>query len=129
MGSKLHVRGPGTRYDSLARNRIPAGQVVGMDKCRCSIKCRGCLNRTVIIEDQYVGGVRYGNSGRTTWHGIHWWQTSGASTFDPAVPPPIAAAYDEALRCLSAGAPNGAAALLRNALALIVADKGTESAK
>lgn len=45
------------------------------------------------------------------------------------MPAPIAAAYDEGLRCLSAGAPNGAAALLRNALTLIVTDKGTETAK
>ena len=44
------------------------------------------------------------------------------------MPAPIAVAYDEAIRCLYAGAPNGAAALLRNALALIVADKGTEAA-
>jgi hypothetical protein len=33
------------------------------------------------------------------------------------------------VRCLSARAPNGAAALLRNALALIVADKGSDAAK
>lgn len=91
------------------------------------LECYGCHNRIVVIEDQYVGGVRHGSSGRTTWRGIHWWPTPGG-TFDPAVPAPIAAAYDEAIRCLSAGAPNGAAALLRNALALIVADKGTEAA-
>ena len=45
------------------------------------------------------------------------------------MPAPITASYDEAVRCLSAGAPNGAAALLRSALARIVADKGTETAK
>ena len=93
------------------------------------LECYGCLDRIVVVEDQYAGGVWHGSSGRATWRGIHWWPTPGAGTFDPAVPAPIAAAYDEAVRCLSAGAPNGAAALLRNALALIVADKGTEVAK
>jgi len=93
------------------------------------LECQGCQDRTVVIEDQYTGGVRYGSSSRVTWRGFHWWPAPGAGTFDPAVPAPIAAGYDEAIRCLSAGAPNGAAALLRNALALIVADKGTEAAK
>jgi Domain of unknown function (DUF4145) len=93
------------------------------------LQCQGCADCTVVIEDSYVGGVRYGSSGRTTWHGIHWWPTPGAGTFDPAVPGPVAIAFDEAVRCLSAGAPNGAAALLRNALALIVIDKGSETAK
>lgn len=83
----------------------------------------------MVIEDSYVGGVLHGSSGQTTWRGVHWWPTPGAGSFDPAVPAPIAAAFDEAVRCLSAGAPNGAAALLRNALALIVADKGSAAAK
>lgn len=106
----------------------PGGARLGYQQVSI-LECNGCQDRTVIIEDQYVGGVRYGSSGRTTWRGFHWWPTPGAGTFDPVVPAPIAAAYDEASRCLSAGAPNGAAALLRNALALIVADKGTEAAK
>ena len=93
------------------------------------LECNGCQDRTVIIEDQYTGGVRYGSSGRVTWRGFHWWPPQGAGTFNPVVPAPIAAAYDEAVRCLSVGAPNGAAALLRNVLTLIVADKGTEAAK
>jgi hypothetical protein len=94
-----------------------------------TLQCRGCADCVVVIEDSYVGGVRHGSSGRTTWRGVHWWPTPGASAFDPVVPSTIAAAFDEALRCLSAGAPNGAAALLRHALALIVADKGSDAAK
>jgi hypothetical protein len=93
------------------------------------LECYGCRARIVVVEDEYVGGVLHGTSGQTTWHGIHWWPTPRASTFDPAVPALIVAAYDEAVRCLSAGAPNGVAALLRTALALIVADKGSEAAK
>ena len=93
------------------------------------LQCHGCADCTVVIEDSYVGGVQHGSSGRTTWRGIHWWPTPGAGTFDPAVPAPVTAAYDEAARCLSAGAPNGAAALLRNALAFIVIDKGSDTAK
>jgi hypothetical protein len=93
------------------------------------LQCSGCGDCVVVIEDSYVGSVLHGSSGQTTWRGVHWWPTPGAGSFDPAVPAPIAAAFDEALRCLSAGAPNGAAALLRNALALIVADKGSAAAK
>jgi hypothetical protein len=83
------------------------------------LACHGCGDCTVVIEDPHDGG----------WRRIHWWPVPGAGAFDPAVPAPIAAAYDEGLRCLSAGAPNGAAALLRNALTLIVIDQGTETAK
>jgi Domain of unknown function (DUF4145) len=93
------------------------------------LQCSGCRDCIVVIEESYVGGIRHGNSGLQTWRGVHWWPTPGGGSFDPAVPEAIAAAFDEAVRCLSAGAPNGAAALFRNALALIVADKGSEAAK
>jgi Domain of unknown function (DUF4145) len=83
------------------------------------LQCHGCADCTVVIEEQCAAG----------WQGIHWWPVPGAGAFDPAVPAPVAAAYDEGIRCLSAGAPNGAAALLRNALTLIVSDKGTDTAK
>jgi hypothetical protein len=93
------------------------------------LQCNGCAECVVVIEDSYVGGVRHGNSGRQTWRGVHWWPPPSGGSFDPAVPEEIAAAFDEAMRCLSAGAPNGAAALFRNALAFIVVDKGSEAAK
>jgi hypothetical protein len=80
---------------------FPGGQRIPRQQVSV-LECYGCRARTVVVEDVYVGGVRHGSSGQT---------------------------YDEALRCLSAGAPNGAAALLRTALALIVADKGSETAK
>ena len=34
----MHVKGPAARYGPLARSGVPAGQAVGMCKCRCSIK-------------------------------------------------------------------------------------------
>jgi hypothetical protein len=50
-------------------------------------------------------------------------------SLDPSVPANVAASYAEAVRCLSANAPHGAAALLRTALAYIVQDKGSAEAK
>jgi hypothetical protein len=36
----LHVSGPQARYGSLATRRVPAGQAVVWDKCRCSINAK-----------------------------------------------------------------------------------------
>jgi hypothetical protein len=41
----------------------------------------------------------------------------------------VVQAYAEGLRCLSAGAPNGAVAMFRTAMTHIVADKGSAEAK
>ncbi len=60
---------------------------------------------------------------------MFWWPTPGAAEFGPEVPPAVAKAYDEGLRCVSISAPNAAAAMLRNAIAAIVEDKGSVEAK
>lgn len=92
-------------------------------------ECDACHRGIVVIEDLYVGGVRYGGSGHVTWHGIYWWPTPGTASFGPEVPSPVADAYAEGMRCISAGAPNGAAALFRTALTWIVQAIGSDAAK
>lgn len=57
------------------------------------------------------------------------WPTPGSALLDSVVPLTVSTAYDEAVRCLSAHAPNGAVAMLRTTLTWIVEDKGSEEAK
>lgn len=93
------------------------------------LECQGCRLGVVVIEDLYVGGVRYGGSGMQSWHGIHWWPTPGAGSLPSEVPSTVAGAYSEGMRCLSVGAPNAAVAMFRTAMTWIVLDKGSAEAK
>jgi hypothetical protein len=93
------------------------------------LECSGCRDRVIVIEDELVGGQRGGRSGMTSWEAIFWWPTPGAQSLGPEVPTTVAGAYDEGARCLSAGAPNGAVAMFRSAMAWIVSDKGSAEAK
>jgi hypothetical protein len=93
------------------------------------LQCRGCGDCVVTVEDKLVGGVRGGQSGYVSWEGIFWWPPAGARTVGQDVPAEIARSYDEGMRCLSAGAPNGAVAMMRNTLAFIVQDKGSATAQ
>ena len=88
-----------------------------------------CHDRIVVIEDQLHDGKRGVGAGTITWEGIHWWPIPGSGAFGPEVPTAVAESYGEGMRCLSAGAPNGAVALFRTAMTWIVADKGTDAAK
>lgn len=93
------------------------------------LECDGCHDRILVVEDEYVGGVRGGRAGNVTWQGTYWWPTPGSASFGAEVAPAVADAYGEGLRCLSAGAPNGAVAMFRTAMTWIVDDKGSASAK
>lgn len=93
------------------------------------LECSGCHDRTIVIEDELIGGRRGGKAGAVTWEGIHWWPTPGAGNLGVAVPANVANAYGEGARCLSAGAPNGAVAMFRTAMTCIVNDKGSPAAK
>jgi hypothetical protein len=93
------------------------------------LECNGCRLGIVVVEDEYVGGVKYGGSGNVTWHGIHWWPVPGSGNLGAAVPSNVAESYGEGMRCLSAGAPNGAVAMFRTAMTWIVEDKGSVAAK
>lgn len=96
------------------------------------LMCAYCQQGVVVIEEQWVGGAKRGarqGGGVVSWHGIHWWPTPGASSLGPEVPENVAAAYDEGVRALSAGAPNASAAMFRTAIAYMVQDRGSEAAK
>jgi hypothetical protein len=93
------------------------------------LECSGCNDRIVVVEDQLVGGQRGGRGGTVTWEGAHWWPTPGAQSLGSSVPPNVADAYGEGVRCLSANAPNGAVAMFRAAMTWIVDDRGSEAAK
>jgi hypothetical protein len=93
------------------------------------LQCSGCRDRIVVIEDELVGGQRGGRGGAVRWEGVYWWPTPGSDNLSDAVPAAVAGAYREGIRCLSAGAPNGAVAMLRTAMTWIVDDKGSPEAK
>jgi hypothetical protein len=86
------------------------------------LQCNGCQGHIVVVEQN-----PYTNA--AIWRGVQWWPVPSVGQFDLSVPALISAAYDEAQRCLNANAPNAAAAMLRNVIAQIVIDKGSESAK
>ncbi|MEH0981823.1 DUF4145 domain-containing protein [Micromonospora sp. CPCC 205556] len=93
------------------------------------LECHGCKQRVAVIEEKLIGGSKDGRSGRVSWAGFHWWPTPGGGQLDPSIPKAVADAYGEGLRCLAAGAPHGAVAVLRTALAYVVKDKGSDAAK
>lgn len=93
------------------------------------LECSGCHDRIVVIEDQLVGGQLGGRSGTISWRGLYWWPIPGSGSLGEDVPTAVAQAYDEGMRCLSAGAPNGAVAMFRTAMTYIVEDKGSPAAK
>jgi hypothetical protein len=93
------------------------------------LECSGCRDRIVVVEDELVGGRVGGTSGPVTWRGLHWWPTPGSGSLSADIPPSVRAAYAEGMRCLSAGAPNGAVAMFRTAMTFVVEDKGTAAAQ
>lgn len=94
------------------------------------IECMGCSGKSVVIEE--ATGSSHPNM---PLQGVHWWpDPSSAGAFDESdetgpVPVGVAAAYNEGVRCLTAQAPNAAAAMFRTAAAQIVEDKGSENAR
>jgi hypothetical protein len=93
------------------------------------MECAYCQQNIVVIEDELHDGERGKKSGRVSWRGIHWWPSPGGGTLGSDVPDSVSKAYDQGVRCLSASAPDGAAAMFRTALAYLVQDKGSEQAK
>jgi hypothetical protein len=93
------------------------------------MECAYCQQNIVVIEEELHDGQRDKKSGMTSWRGIHWWPTPDGGTMGPYVPESISQAYAEGVRCLSANASNGAAAVFRTALAYLVEDKGSDQAK
>lgn len=93
------------------------------------LECSGCRDRIVVIEDRLQDARRESQSGMISWQGIHWWPIPGTVGFSEDVPERVIASFGEGIRCLSAGAPNGAVAMFRTAMTWIVLESGSEAAK
>lgn len=91
------------------------------------LNCMACQLGTAVIE------IKPPNSSAHEYRraGILWWPTPGALTEDTRsdVPPEIAAAYEEGVRCIGALAPTAAVTMFRNAIAQIVNKMGSDEAK
>lgn len=91
--------------------------------------CMGCGQGTAVIEEKWVGrreGI--GGGGTIRWRGIHWWPPVAIAGITGAVPLRIRSCLEEGLKCLSAGAPRGAAVMFRRTLEAIVREKGSSAA-
>lgn len=100
------------RQISFAANRAVERAVV--------LECQGCQECTVVIELYRSGSAQ----------GLHWWPMPGFDAPDVAgVPDDVANAYNEGSRCISVNAPNAAVAMFRTAIAHIVQEKGSDTAK
>lgn len=96
------------------------------------LECQGCRQNVVVIEEEYIGGRRKrdgGRSGVVQWRGIHWWPTPGMRSGDPDIPADVAEAIAEATRCIAVRGPRAAAVMFRGALGQVVTDRGSEVAK
>lgn len=107
----------------------PTGMERLHDQRLSVLECAYCQQNIVVVENQLIGGTRGGRGGAVTWEGIHWWPTPGAGALGSDVSARVASAYDEGVRCLSANAPNGAAAMFRTALTYMVEEHGSPEAK
>lgn len=126
---QIKGNGPLTYKPDVFTSR-PDGGMARLPLERVSIlECGYCQQGIVVIEEERVGGVRGGKSGTAAWHGIHWWPTPGAGALGADVPSKVASAYDEAVRALSARAPNASMAMFRTAMSYMVEDHGSAEAK
>jgi hypothetical protein len=97
-----------------------------------SLRCMGCGQATVVIEEEWVGdhprreGIQGG--GAISWRGIHWWPPPGATDLDEAIPEKLRDCYSESIRALSAKAPRGAVVLLRRTVEGVVRERGSAAA-
>jgi hypothetical protein len=94
--------------------------------------CQGCRQGVVVVEERCLNGVpvrKGAKSGTESWSGIHWWPMPGTQRGSDDVPVAIADAVAEGYRCLAAQAPRAAVVMFRSALALIVDERASETAK
>jgi hypothetical protein len=97
-----------------------------------SLLCLGCGQATAVVEEEWVGDqpARKGRrGGAITWHGVHWWPPPSSADLDDAIPTGLRDSYAEAMRVLSARAPNAAAVMLRRTIEGIVKESGSEAAQ
>jgi hypothetical protein len=84
------------------------------------LRCAACDTSIISIEHHSEDG---------DWQGQHWWPTPGLGALSNSVPDQIVSAYDEGIRAISVSAPRAAAVMFRAALAEVIEDKGSASAK
>lgn len=114
--------GPCSRCGRVANFTVEATPHLGQGPERAAIlKCHGCALGVVVIERWDLDDEG--------WAALHWWPVPGEGQLDQGVPAAVASAYDEAMRCVAVEAPRAAAAMLRSALAEIIADKGSSAAQ
>lgn len=100
------------RQISFAARRVVERAVI--------LECQGCKESTVVIEALDGGAAT----------GLYWWPMPGFDVpADAGVPAEVADAYNEGSRCIAVEAPNAAVAMFRTAIAQVVAEKGSETAK
>jgi hypothetical protein len=85
-------------------------------------QCRACHEGCVVVEQASVV------NNQRRFEGIHWWPPPGAAQIDKSIPPELADAYREGMRCLGAASPHAAAVMYRRTIEGIVRDKGSEKA-
>jgi Domain of unknown function (DUF4145) len=85
---------------------------------------RSCGQCVVVIEQFVTPGSPSGGV-----QGIHWWPAPGAADLDPDIPEPVASAFSEGMRALSANCPRAAAVMFRGTLTEIVRDQGGQPAQ
>ncbi|MFL0237816.1 DUF4145 domain-containing protein [Mycobacterium sp. SMC-17] len=84
------------------------------------LQCQGCLDSIVVIELFADRAAK----------GLYWWPMPGfEAQAEAGVPKDVADAYNEGSRCIAVDAPNAAVAMFRTAIAQIVSDKGSATAK
>jgi hypothetical protein len=113
-------------------NTVTEHGVADWDQQVSTLQCQGCHQNTVVVEDEYVGGVRRrdgGNSGTGQWRGIHWWPMPGMQPGHRDVPDAVGDAVAEGTRCLAAQSPRAAVVMFRAALQHIVTDLGSAEAQ
>ena len=97
------------------------------------LECLGCHQRTVVIEDKWVGNARAAvpsrQSGTIHYRGLWWWPPPGAVDLDAAVPERIRHAYQEGVRAQWAKAPRAAAVMYRRTLEGIVKTSASTAAQ
>ena len=95
------------------------------------LTCQGCNESIIVVESrsQLTDSMGSLTAEFGHWQPILWWPPVDGGVLPAAVPAGIARWYDEGMRCLGAGAPNGAVTMFRNAMVALVADKGSEEAK
>jgi Domain of unknown function (DUF4145) len=85
---------------------------------------RGCGQLVLVVERIVTPG-----NPSSVHEGIHWWPAPGAADLDPDIPKPVAAAFSEGMRALSANCPRAAAVMFGGTLTEVVRDKGSEAAR